>query len=326
MSILCRVTRGDLTESIHVAFASVIDDSGNIIYSSGDPYYLTCVRSALKPFQAAAVVHSGATNKYNFKNEEMALMCASHHGEKIHTNAVKSMLKKLNLTDKDLECGSHYPSNEKMKNDMIAHNKELTPIYNNCSGKHLGMLALSKYLDVNVKGYINKEHDVQKYIFRYLGSLKVTENIPLEKDGCSAPTPFMTLESIAKLYQMLAKAERKELKVIFDLMSKYPNYIGGTDSFDSLFNRIMKGKAVTKIGAESVRGISVKKEDGESIGIALKILDGNTRALSGVTVTLLEHLGLLKGQELEKLSIFKNKIIKNHNGFDVGRIEVVIEG
>ena len=156
--------------------------------------------------------------------------------------------------------------------------------------------------------------------------MKVTENIPLEKDGCSAPTPFMTLESIAKLYQMLAKAERKELKVIFDLMSKYPNYIGGTDSFDSLFNRIMKGKAVTKIGAESVRGISVKKEDGESIGIALKILDGNTRALSGVTVTLLEHLGLLKNQELEKLSIFKNKIIKNHNGFDVGRIEVVIEG
>ena len=58
----------------------------------------------------------------------------------------------------------------------------------------------------------------------------------------------------------------------------------------------------------------------------MKILDGNTRALSGVTVTLLEHLGLLKNQELEKLSIFKNKIIKNHNGFDVGRIEVVIEG
>ena len=61
----------------------------------------------------------------------------------------------------------------------------------------------------------------------------------------------------------------------------------------------MKGKAVTKIGAESVRGISIKKEDGESIGIALKILDGNTRALSGVTVKLLDHLGLLKNQELE---------------------------
>ena len=99
-----------------------------------------------------------------------------------------------------------------------------------------------------------------KNIFLSILRTKITENIPLEMDGCSAPTPFMTLESIAKLYQMLAKAERKELKVIFDLMSKYPNYIGGTNSFDSLFNRIMKGKAVTKIGAESVRGISVKKK------------------------------------------------------------------
>ena len=62
----------------------------------------------------------------------------------------------------------YYPSNEKIKNDMIAHNKELTSIYNNCSGKHLGMLALSKYLDVNVKGYINVEHDVQKYILGIL--------------------------------------------------------------------------------------------------------------------------------------------------------------
>ena len=65
----------------------------------------------------------------------------------------------------------------------------------------------------------------------------------------------MTLESIAKLYQMLAKWKER-IKSNFDSMSKYPNYIGGTDSFDSLFNRIMKGKAVTKIGAESVRGIS----------------------------------------------------------------------
>ena len=77
MSILCRVTRGDLTESIHVAFASVIDDSGSIIYSSGDPYYLTCVRSALKPFQAAAVIHSGATNKYNFKMKNGFNVCIS---------------------------------------------------------------------------------------------------------------------------------------------------------------------------------------------------------------------------------------------------------
>ena len=68
MAILCRVTRGELTESIHVAFAVVVDDSGNIVYSTGDPNYLTCIRSCLKPFQAAAIIKSGAVN--NFTSEE----------------------------------------------------------------------------------------------------------------------------------------------------------------------------------------------------------------------------------------------------------------
>ena len=84
MAILCRVTRGDLTESVHVAFAVVVDDSGEIIYSTGDPYYLTCIRSSLKPFQAAAVIESGATEKYNFEDKELALMCSSHEGEDFH--------------------------------------------------------------------------------------------------------------------------------------------------------------------------------------------------------------------------------------------------
>ena len=60
MPISCRVTRGDFTESIHVAFAVIVDSEGQIIYSTGDPHYLTCIRSSLKPFQAAASVKIGA--------------------------------------------------------------------------------------------------------------------------------------------------------------------------------------------------------------------------------------------------------------------------
>ena len=52
MPILCKIHRGDFIESIHVAYAVVVDEKGEIVYSSGDPHYLTCVRSALKPFQA----------------------------------------------------------------------------------------------------------------------------------------------------------------------------------------------------------------------------------------------------------------------------------
>ena len=88
MPISCRVTRGDVTESIHVAFAVVVDSSGQVIYSAGDPGFLTCIRSSLKPFQAAASVKKGAVDSAGFTDEELALMCSSHMGEEMHIDIV----------------------------------------------------------------------------------------------------------------------------------------------------------------------------------------------------------------------------------------------
>ena len=77
MAILCKVTRGEFTESIHVVFAVVVDESGDIIYSTGDPHYLTCIRSSLKPFQAAAAIREGSVDAAGFTDDEIAcgLIC-----------------------------------------------------------------------------------------------------------------------------------------------------------------------------------------------------------------------------------------------------------
>ena len=97
MPILCRVTRGDLTESIHVIFATVVDDSGGVVYSTGDSNYLTCIRSSLKPFQAAASIKAGAVDDAGFTEDEIALMCASHLGENIHVNTAENMLSLIHI-------------------------------------------------------------------------------------------------------------------------------------------------------------------------------------------------------------------------------------
>ena len=146
MPISCRVTRGDFTESIHVAFAVIVDSEGQIIYSTGDPHYLTCIRSSLKPFQAAASVKIGAVDAAGFDEKELALMCASHKGEEIHVDTALSMINKLGLKIDDFECGSHYPSDTDSRHKMIRENEVATALHNNCSGKHAGMLALAKYL------------------------------------------------------------------------------------------------------------------------------------------------------------------------------------
>ena len=67
------------------------------------------------------------------------------------------------------------------------------------------------------------------------------------------------------------------------------------------------------------------KKNGGSVGVAIKILDGNTRAMPAATINLLKHLNLLKSSELTKLDQFKFKTLKNHNGYNVGKIETIIE-
>ena len=62
----------------------------------------------------------------------------------------------------------------------------------------------------------------------------------------------------------------------------------------SLFIEALGGRGITKIGGESIRGVSIKKPSGGNVGIVLKVLDGNFRALPIATMRLLEHLELLK--------------------------------
>ena len=325
MPILCRVTRGELTESIHVAFAVAIDETRQPFYSTGDPQYLTCIRSSLKPFQAAASVKAGAVDAAEFNDEELALMCASHIGEKMHVKTAQSMLTKLGLTVDDYECGSHFPSDTLTRHRMIREDKEAQPLHNNCSGKHAGMLALAKHLGQGTANYIKKDHPVQRTILEYVQDITGLETIPTEIDGCSAPTPFMTLETIAGMFQTLAAGNEPELKRVFKAMSSCPDLVGGSNHFDSNFIKALTGRGVTKVGGESVRGIALKTQDKGPVGIAIKILDGNFRALPVATMKLLEHLELLTEEELQNLDKFRTKILKNHNQIEIGRIEAHVE-
>ena len=324
MPILCRVTRGELTESIHVVFAVAVDESGKI-YSTGDPYYHTCIRSSLKPFQAAAAIKAGAVDAAGFSDDEIALMCASHYGEPIHIKTAQSMLKKIGLTVNDYECGSHFPTDKDSRYGMIKQGSKAEPFHNNCSGKHAGMLALAKHLNHGIAGYIKKDHPVQKAIFKLVGDYTGMEEIPIETDGCSAPTPFMPLETVAGLFQKLGSREYPELSRAFNVMCAHPEMVGGTNHFDSIFIDALAGRGITKIGGEAIRGITIKKLGGGCIGIALKVLDGNFRALPIATMKLLEHLQLLSDDELIKLDKFRTKILKNHNQLEIGRIEAVVD-
>jgi L-asparaginase II len=187
------------------------------------------------------------------------------------------------------------------------------------------MLALAKHLGEGTTGYIKKNHPVQKVIFQLIEEYTGLRNIPTELDGCSVPTPFMSLETIARLFQKLGSGTCPELNCVFDAMCAHPELVGGTNHFDSLFIKALEGRGITKVGGESVRGVTIRKENGGCIGLAIKVLDGNFRALPIATMKLLENLELLMDGELRKLDKFRVRILRNHNQFEIGRIEAIIE-
>jgi L-asparaginase II len=104
--ILVEVTRGPIVESAHRGDVAIVDSEGKLLYYAGDPYKLTCMRSAAKPVQVLPVILSGAAERFGFTDEEISLMCASHYGESFHIRTLEEILKKIGLGVEDLLCGT----------------------------------------------------------------------------------------------------------------------------------------------------------------------------------------------------------------------------
>lgn len=321
--IIVQVTRGLTIESFHQAFAVVVDEEGKTIFSAGDENYVTCFRSSLKPFQASAAIKCGATAEAKFSTKEIALMCASHCGEKIHIRTAKRMLEKLGFSIKDYECGAHPALDTSTYHSMIKSGIIHSAIYNNCSGKHAGMLCLAKHLSGKPTGYLSKKHPVQKEILNQVIRFARKEPDALGIDGCSAPIPFYDLKTIAKMFQKLGSQKYNELTKAYNAMCAYPYLIAGEGHFDTEFIKVMDGAGVSKGGGEAIQGLSIQTKKYGTIGIALKIIDGSHRARDVAIMSVLESLKLLSHKEKKQMKEFILKPILNHNNIQTGKIEAI---
>jgi len=71
-----------------------------------------------------------------------------------------------------------------------------------------------------------------------------------------------------------------------------------------------------------VRGLGIRKNNGEVYGIALKILDGSQRCSPQVTMAIMKEMDLLSQDEYEKLNNYSETTLKNHRKLEVGSIEI----
>jgi L-asparaginase II len=94
---------------VHAGSIALVNASGELQASLGDPHALAFARSTIKPFQALPFFQAGGVQHFGFTTAQTALLCASHNGEDMHVAQVDGMLKKIGHTHASLRCGRHVP-------------------------------------------------------------------------------------------------------------------------------------------------------------------------------------------------------------------------
>jgi L-asparaginase II len=322
---LVDVIRGSIVESTHLGHIAVVNSEGKLLYYNGDPNRVTFARSSMKPLQAVPIVETGAADFYQYDQADLSLACASHSGEAQHTDRVLAILSRLGLTTDSLKCGTHPPRWQEAYEKLMKEGKEVTSEFNNCSGKHSGMLATAKFMEESLEDYYQIDHPVQKRILEVISNLS---EIPINEieigiDGCGVPVHGIPLRNLALGFAKMANPEtlpenrKKAIEQVTAAMMAAPEMVGGTDRFCTDFMRVEDGRMFGKAGAEGVYCIG-DKETG--IGIAIKIEDGNARATSPVAVEVLKQLNLLTDRQLELLEDYHYPNLKNARQEVIGQL------
>ncbi len=286
-----------MVESVHRGSVAIADAEGNIVFALGDLETPVYPRSSLKPIQAMPLIESGAADSFGLSDGEIALACASHSGEPMHTLRVAEWLTRIGCSESDLACGAHPSRYEPVAEDMIRRGEKPTRIHNNCSGKHAGFLTVARHWDIAIEGYERHDHPVQRAVAHTLSELSGIEGeLPWGIDGCAAPNYALPLDALARAFarmadpKALAPGRADACRRIVHAMMLHPELVSGTGRVCATLMRAARGRAAVKTGAEGFFAAMLPEL---RLGVALKIDDGAGRAAETAMAALLDKLGLL---------------------------------
>ncbi|MBT5912577.1 asparaginase [Rhodospirillaceae bacterium] len=320
------VNRNGFKESLHEVDVAVCDADGKVILGMGDQERVVFPRSAMKPLQAIALVEllNSSTDIPEFSKAEIALICASHNGETIHTEAVTKLLGKFDISIDELICGAHWSMHQETMISQVRRMDEPHKVHNNCSGKHAGMLILSKLMNGKTAGYADLTNMVQQ---RILGTLEFMTGLDLMQythgiDGCGAPVFSAPLGNWARAFALfssggeLPETKHEACQRIRTSIAAEPLYIAGHDRACSAINSVY-GEAITvKTGAEGVYSAAFHEL---GLGTMVKARDGNKRGAEVAIGAVIRALGY-PTDDLVK-DFFRPKLL-NWAGEEVGDITV----
>jgi L-asparaginase II len=350
--VLVEALRGGIVESMHRGALAIVDAGGAAHTALGDIDRPVFPRSAVKVLQALPLVASGAADALGLGDEELALACASHGGEPMHTKVAASMLAKAGLDVDALECGTHWPYHDGSIKALAAAGAAPSALNNNCSGKHAGFVCLGCFMARGragpaadrqagrageagaardfVRGYVRPDHPVMREVS---AALAATTGYDLEHtargvDGCSIPTYAIPLRHLAHAFAKVATGtglsadHARAARRLRQAVARAPMMVAGSGRMDSRIAALLGERVFCKVGAEGVYCAALPES---GLGVALKMDDGNNaRACEVVMAALVEALVALDEKtEAPVLRRLSDAPLVNWNGVEVGRLRAL---
>lgn len=297
---LAVLERNGFIESRHQGSAVVLAADGTVVTALGDVRSPIYPRSTLKPFQALATMQSGVP----LRGPQVALAAASHVGSHEHMDVVRTMLGAAGVSEAHLQCPADWPQDEEARNWLVRTDKGRQRIASNCSGKHAAFLWACTENNWDHATYLDPAHPLQQHIATVVE--EYTEEKPAHwgVDGCGSPLAAVSLTGLARGIGKLSKAPSDKASdaraaTVATAMLDYPWAVHGRGRENSV---VMEDLGViSKNGAEGVLVMGT----GTGVALALKMLDGSTRAATLVGLTLLAAAGAIDagrvGAVLEKV-------------------------
>jgi L-asparaginase II len=319
--------------------AAAVTPEGRLVARLGDPQTPTFTRSAAKPFQCLPLLLAGGAERFGLSAADIALICASHGGGPEHVSRAADLLARGGFGVSDLLCGAHPPLDRGNARRLRAEGIEPTPLHNNCSGKHAGMLLACRLLGLPAEDYINPDHPLQQRIFDHVLAFSrlPREALGVGVDGCGVPSFHMTVEAAARGYAALAHPEAAGLApdapdtpevaaavgLVVRSMTGEPAMVAGPGRFTTRLMEVTGGRVLGKEGAEGFYALAVRGP--VALGAAVKIADGGERCRDGVVMDVLRQLGSLSGREFDDLAEFYRPAVRNVRGLVVGEVRTTVE-
>ena len=285
MTVVAEVVRSGFVESVHHGRVVALDAEGKHVLAVGDVTSPFFPRSAMKPLQTLGMLRAGWQPA---DDEQIAIACASHSGERAHIDVVRRVLSDAGLDETALDNTPSLPLAEQAAVEMIRAGEGPDRLHQNCSGKHSAMLATCVANDWSTDSYLDPVHPLQQAIRTAVEDIAGESIAAVAIDGCGAPLFAVSLVAVARAFGRLVVSEPGTAeRRVADAMRANAFLVGGTGRDVTTLMDEVDGFLV-KDGAEGVCAAAT----GDGIGVAVKIDDGSGRARTPVLVAVLATLGI----------------------------------